>query len=331
MYVLSEMISRSALRTLAGPAALAALLMLAPACGDRDTVDARGVEPVPQGQVDFDGARFVGYWNRGKAELTRYDLSQARYGEVHPGYALLVFVTEEFLKEKQVKLESANRAGALPVLKLNYLRKFATGIYDYSMMGSVFTPTEFSKYPRTLKTTTSSQEWCGHTFSQFNLRGDEYRIRQFSYFEAEGDQDLEVPAVMLEDEVWTKLRLSPDLLPVGELKMFPGTFYLRLAHKPLEARTVRASKSAYAGGDFRGANLQAYRLEYPELERELEIVYEGDFPYKIAGWKEERVSGWGAQAKRLTTVARRTHSIMSPYWSQHDLKDRKLRAQLGLD
>jgi len=43
---------------------------------------------------------FGAYWYQGKAELTSYTLEQARYGEVHPGEAVLVFVTEDFSKSK---------------------------------------------------------------------------------------------------------------------------------------------------------------------------------------------------------------------------------------
>ena len=48
---------------------------------------------------------FRDYWYDGKAEITSYALQQARYGELHTGEAVLVFVTEPFSKSKQVKLD----------------------------------------------------------------------------------------------------------------------------------------------------------------------------------------------------------------------------------
>ena len=36
------------------------------------------------------------YWDRGQAEVARYDLVQTRYGEPREGHAVLVFVTEPF-------------------------------------------------------------------------------------------------------------------------------------------------------------------------------------------------------------------------------------------
>ena len=40
---------------------------------------------------------FKDYWYAGTAEITSYNLKQARYGEIHQGTAVTVFVTEDFL------------------------------------------------------------------------------------------------------------------------------------------------------------------------------------------------------------------------------------------
>ena len=50
------------------------------------------------------------YWYSGKAEITSYDLEQARYGELRKGEAVLVFVTEDFLPEEQVKVNKATES-----------------------------------------------------------------------------------------------------------------------------------------------------------------------------------------------------------------------------
>ena len=44
------------------------------------------------------------YWYQGKAEISSYELEQVRYGQKHLGDAVLIFVTEDFSKTKQVKL-----------------------------------------------------------------------------------------------------------------------------------------------------------------------------------------------------------------------------------
>ena len=53
---------------------------------------------------------FVQYWYGGKAELNSYDLKQSRYGQIRNGEAVMVFVTEDFSKSKQVKLDYPNGA-----------------------------------------------------------------------------------------------------------------------------------------------------------------------------------------------------------------------------
>ena len=269
---------------------------------------------------------FSDYWHRGEAEITSYDLEQARYGEIHPGTAVTIFVTEDFSRAKHVKLDDPQAAGAdrVPILKLNATRDFNTGIYPYSMMTSVFSPVAGD--PRSLKVTTSSQEWCGHTFTQVNRSGDGYRARQFSYFEIEGDQDLTLSGVRLEDELWTTLRLDPEALPTGELNLLPGTFYLRLRHVEIAPARAEASLSA-ADGEGR----RTYTVSYPDLGRTLEIRFEAEFPYRIQGWQETYRSGFGPSAQELTTRATLRERIMSPYWRQNRRADAPLRQELGLE
>ena len=59
--------------------------------------------------------KFSEYWYAGKAEITSYKLTQNRYGELHQGTAVNIFVTEDFLPEKQVKADNQNKKN-IPVL-----------------------------------------------------------------------------------------------------------------------------------------------------------------------------------------------------------------------
>ena len=184
----------------------------APTSAQESTVLAS--QPVPE---------FNDYWYKGAAEITSYELEQARYGEIHQGYAALVFVTEPFSKRKHVKLDdpAQNKSDEVPILKLNTTKKFNTGIYPYSMMSSVFEPVDLAQYPHALKLTTSSQEWCGQTFLQLNNQSQTYEVDARSYFESEGDEHLSLAKAWLEDELWTRLRINPASLPVGNLSMIP--------------------------------------------------------------------------------------------------------------
>jgi hypothetical protein len=174
---------------------------------------------------------FHSYWYNYGAEITRFELEQSRYGEIHPGHAILIFATEPFLPDIHVKSDyESSRKKSIPVLKLNLIKRFSTGIYDYSMMKSVFTPipTEKQQYVKTLKVSTTRQDWCGHVYLQYNLEGDHYKVKQYSYFEKEGDKTVTIPSVHLEDEIWTRIRIAPETLPLGEIKMIPGSFFATL-------------------------------------------------------------------------------------------------------
>ena len=239
---------------------------------------------------------FDDYWYQGKAEVTSYKLEQARYGEIHQGHAVLIFVTEDFSLSRQVKLDSPQRnpGDAVNVLKCNFTKKFNTGIYPYSMMASVFTPVDISGHPNTLKVTASSQEWCGHTYTQLNLVKSEYRVHQASYFESEGDRDFKLRKQLLEDEIWTRIRIDPKSLPTGDIRLIPGTLYSRLKHLPLQVEEARA------GMQEKDKKTMTYSLEYKNIDRRLFVHFRKDFPHEISGWEEEYVSGWGANAKKIT-------------------------------
>ncbi|PHI21111.1 hypothetical protein CEQ90_03555 [Lewinellaceae bacterium SD302] len=301
------------------------------ASGCSESVSRQNAEQatVSVSQVDpFEGVEspalpkgFNDYWYAGEAEINRYELSQSRYGELHSGDAVMIFVTEDFLTDKQVKFEGGSRDKVQSILKLNATRKFITGIYPYSMMTSVFSPVNYNV--ATLKTATSSQEWCGHTYDQLNYRNGRYDGMLRSYFMAEGDQTFELPGTQLEDGIWTTVRLNPQALPTGEMSIIPGAMFLRFKHLPHRAETATATLSDHSDPIFGDQPLQRYRIEYQSIDRSLEITFQKDFPHAILAWKEADGSG-------LTTTATRTHHIKSPYWGQHGNEDRVLREKLGL-
>ena len=275
---------------------------------------------------------FGSYWFQGKAELTSYTLSQARYGELHPGEAVLVFVTEDFSRKKQVKLDNPAAAGAdkVPVLKLNFEKKFDTGIYPYSLLTSVFLPLDAGRDPHPLKVTTSVQEWCGHVFTQLNLRKSSFAVSTKSYFEADGDQETTLPLALLEDEIWTRLRLNPASLPLGRLQIVPGTAFCRLQHLPLQAQPATGTAgTAPASPRFGSASPTTYTLAY--AARTLVIYYEPTFPHRILGWDETYLDKPGAKTPvLLTTRATRKRTILLDYWRTHNNADVAWRDSLGL-
>ena len=246
---------------------------------------------------------FGAYWYQGEAEVNSYALQQSRYGEERSGDAVLVFVTEDFSKSKQVKLDYSGQAGGdkVSVLKLNAIRKFKTGIYDYSMMESVFTPVDLKTYPHTFKTSTTAQDWCGHSFTQVNLQDKGYQVTEFSYFESEGDQTVKIGKVLLEDEIWTRLRINPSSIPEGQVEVLPAAFHSRLAHLKIEPKQARISIQE-------GEEYSLLQLDYLHLERSLSIQFETAFPHKIISWKENN-------GRRGITTGKLKKTLKTAYWS----------------
>lgn len=283
---------------------------------------------VASAPVPYSTEEFKKYWYSGNAEITTYKLEQARYGEVHKGYAVLIFVTEDFSKNKQVKLDNpaANKEDAVKILKLNLVKKFNTGIYRYSIMESVFTPVYSKSYPDTLKLTSSSQEWCGNVFTQLNLDENNYDIELFSYFESEGDKKYQIEKTFLEDEIFTRIRLNPENLPTGNISLIPSLIVSRLKHQ--EIKPVRAVANLK---EIPEKNEMNYSVKFPDTGRQLNITFEKDFPYEIISWEERYKSGFGRDSKELVTRAVRDKSVMLDYWNKNSTFDEVLREKMGIE
>ncbi|WP_373517048.1 septum formation inhibitor Maf [Pricia sp.] len=262
---------------------------------------------------------FKTYWYAGEAEITSYKLQQARYGETRDGEAVLIYVTEPFLPEIQVKAD-ASHPDNVPVLKLNATKNYLTGIYPYSIMTSTFYPVHDNQHA--IKVAFSSQEWCGQVYAQLNNR-EQFDVMSHSYFESEADQNLKLEKTILEDEIWNKIRIDPANLPVGEFDVIPSMEYIRLSHKEL-----KAYKATLALTETEEAS--TYEIRFPELERTLKINFSPDFPYTIEGWSETSKSGFGGNAKQLTSTATKMKTLKTPYWQQNGNKDLSLRDSLGL-
>lgn len=265
---------------------------------------------------------FNAYWYAGKAELCRYELEQARYGEMRKGDAVLIFVTEPFSKSKQVKLDnpSANQNDAVSVLKLNFTKKFDTGIYPYSIMTSSFTPTERSEKP--LKVTFTAQEWCGHVYAQLKKEKNNYQLSSFSYFENEGDENTEIGDILTEDGIFNQIRIAPSQLPMGKINILPTLSYLRLKHQPFKAQEATASLSQT---NFNGKVVNQYQLRYQN--RKVNIYFEPTFPYVVQGWEETYKDG----NSDLTTRGTLKKTLLSDYWSHNKSTDEAMRKRFYED
>ena len=258
--------------------------------------------------------KFKSYWFDGTAEITSFQLSQNRYGEARQGSAVLIYVTEDFLAKEQVKANQ-KASNTYPVLKLNRIKNFITGIYPYSIMHSAFT--RLGHKNPLVKTTTSIQEWCGQAYMQLNKRQN-IAIKSHSYFEGEADQELSIEDVLTEDELWLWIRTQPDQIPLGKMSLLPSFEYLRLQHQPIQPYTAEINKLSTD-------SITHLQISYPTLERKLTISFESVSPYRIQYWREEQLN-----FPDRVTEAFRIQSIKLPYWQHNRLEDESLRDSLGL-
>ena len=258
---------------------------------------------------------FNQYWYDGNAEITSYKLSQVRYGEIHEGRAVTIFVTEDFLPEKQVKADYQNEKN-IPVLKLNSTKKFLTGVYPYSLMTSTFSPVDNDIHP--LKITFSSQEWCGNTFIQLNNR-KKFEIDFYSYFESNSDKKLSLEKNILENSFWNLARINPYQIKKGRYKIIPSFEFLALNHKKIKPYDAEVNL-------LKQDNLLNLTIYYPELKRKLILNLTEDFPFTIESWEEHIVRG----EKKLVTKAEKIEKIKVKYWNKNSNKDKIIREKLRI-
>jgi hypothetical protein len=281
----------------------------APASGDAD-----------RGKVDE-------YWVGGEAEITRYDLLQARLGELREGDAVLLFEVRHFLPEKRAEADAPDwqKVGGIEVLRLNFTKEFTAGVNPYAIMTSVYTPLRISDHPRTLATATSVQQWPGQASLQLDLTGDVYEVTGRSYLDTGANEARELEATWLEDEIWTRIRLAPSTLPTGMVQLIPGGEQARLRNRPLSVETARVSL------EERGEGVMVYAIRYRALNRKLAISFEKAFPHSILGWEEWYGDAAGASGRNQTTKATRAESIRLDYRNLNGVEDVEWRAKLGLD
>ncbi|GAB3500767.1 hypothetical protein GCM10027341_26580 [Spirosoma knui] len=273
-------------------------------------------------------AKFAKYWFTGKAEVNTYTLAQSESGTLHSGEAILIFATEDFRTDKQVKAQTPEgRDRSIPVMKANISKKFTAGLSDYSLFTSVFTPISIGQsalYSNTLKVSTSGQDWDGHSYIQLNYRNNGYQVSSKSYAENEAEEAYTLEKATLEDELWNRIRLNPDKLPTGEIQLIPGTITARLRHKPLHPLVANAKVGPYQGILYPGKKLRAYTISYPSDDRTLMIVFDDQFPHKIVGWEET----YRSKDNLLTSRAVLKKTLITDDWNHNAPTDSMLRAKV---
>ena len=274
---------------------------------------------------------FYGHWADGRAELSSYRVVQPRYGEPREGHAVLVFVTEDVHARTRIKVESPEtpRADRIYVLKLNQMLRFTTGIYDYSMMTSVFSavePLTDSRSFEPLRVTFTAQEWCGHVFEEVQVRDGAVLGELFSYFERVGRRSWRLdrpPEFVSEDNLLIRIReLRGPMMEEGEsrnVKLLPGLWELRLRHRPRELVEAVLSKGRRESVEVQGRGFEAVPWTWSYGQRQKTVWVDAEYPHRILRWSDSS----GSRGELIVSVRR-------PYWNLQSLEDESFRAELGL-
>ncbi len=274
---------------------------------------------------------FYDFWGDGQAEVSSYKVVQPRYGEERTGYGVMIFVTEDVNRNTLIKVESPTpERDRIYTLKLNSILKFTTGIYDYSVMTSVFSavePLTQSQPFELLKLNLSSQEWCGHVFEEVRIDDGRLRGDLNSYFESEGRQEwsFERPQEFAsEDHLLIRLReLKGTFMDEGEsrqMTLLPSLWQFRIRHAPRELVEVTLTKGrqeAVTVGD--GEEYAAIPWTWSYDTREKKVWIDTVYPHRILRWE----SSEGGRGELM--VSKRL-----PYWGLHDIEDEHLRDELGI-
>ena len=271
---------------------------------------------------------FAATWYDGRAELCGYRWRGERYGEERRGEAVAILVTEPYDARRHVKREDPADPCAVTALKLNLMRDFQTGIYDYDTTTSCFLRADDLAL---LELSFASMEWCGLVHESLEAGRRRLRLATHSYFEGEsGERTLELPADGLVGEqllVWLRGLHGPPLAP-GEtrhLSFLAGSFERRLRHAPAAwgtatlAREPETTTVEVPAGTFRAL---AYRIDVPDGRRGTFAIEEAA-PHRLLAWTWTRGTS-------ITDAAELTGSARLPYWELQAGGDEALRAELGL-
>ncbi len=286
---------------------------------------------------------FESHWQDGKAELDGYRYTVTRYGQPRRGTAVMVFVTEPFSESKRVKADdpNANPADTFEALKLNFIRDFQTGIYDYNTMVSLFVRTrDFSP----VKISFSSAEWCGHVYEEMLFGARQIADRYVSYFEDESaNRQLDLREKGLaEEELFVRLRgLRGEWLRPGEsegISLLPSAFYRRLTHSPLDweqatvERRAGPERATVPAGTFEAS---VYTVKVLGV-REGRFWVEQAYPHRVVRWEWKTMTrptggsrGHWSPSEALD-AGELTGSARLAYWQLHKLGDEKYLRDLGL-
>lgn len=297
-----------------------ALLLLLASCGGSKKEE----KPVVDKASPKYDAAFWKTWSDGQAEVTSYALKYPRYGVTREGTAVAIFVTETMAKSLGVKSDPGvrDKADEFPVMKLNLIENFQTGIYDYKLMLQSFVALdEAHGRPAGVaaKIVWSSQEWCGNLFKIARFDDGNVNVVSHSYFDGEGDQENSDPspaaAVLSEDVLmlWARGMAWPVVAP-GETREVPALLALQHSRQkkgPTQWGTAKLSRITKGDVEEAVATLSDGRTRT--------FVVEKAAPHRVVSYATSE----GVEATRIAVVRNK-------YWELNKPEGVEALKELGL-
>jgi hypothetical protein len=277
-----------------------------------------------------------GSWDDGWALISGYTWTGTRYRQERTGSAVSIYVAEPFSESKRVKVNdaTANPSDTFQAIKLNLVRDFQTGIYDYNTMTSVFSRTD-NLQPA--KSTFSSAEWCGHVFENLRIDPDRISGQYMSYFEGESGEVAVAgkEGGILEDNLYILLRDLPDLrdgrspfLTPGEKRsvyILPSAIQRRMAHTgglewvASEIERLPANERITVPAGTFDASVYVVQMGNGREGR-----------FHVEREKPNRIVRWSWSGGPFEETAELSGSIRSLYWNQNREGDEALLRSLGI-
>jgi hypothetical protein len=273
---------------------------------------------------------FAARWYDGQAEVNGYRWSGTRYGELRTGEAVAIFVTETMSAKDHVKVDrpEEHEGDVLTVMKLNLVRDFQTGLYDYDTMTTVFARVE-DLAP--VKLSFASTEWCGNVYEELDVRPTDVQVDVKSYFQDETTSGTLVNKQdgIVGDQLLVWLRgLRGPVLALGESRTLPylaDAFERRLRHSEIgwgeigvtlrpELERVEVPAGAYSA--------HVYELAAAD-GRSGTVAIGAEAPHLLLSWE------WRREDEVLDAGVL-TGSARLKYWELQSTSAEQVRTKLGL-
>ncbi len=277
------------------------------------------------------GSEFWNHWGDGNAEIASYELEIYRYNAVRKGTAVLIFVTEPTTVSTLIKSDQPSGPGVMQAMKLNAVRDFPTGIYDYNIMTSTFVALQKLGHLTTgdvAKVSFTAQEWCGHVYQHLLFKPAAIEQELHSYFGSEGDRKntlARTGSIGSEDALllWARGLAAPFLEngASAEAQMIDSLLVARFRHRPAAIRKAsyafrtRQETITVPGGTF-DTDVSTVSIAG---DRTWTIFTERSAPYRVIRWSRPE----GESASLIK-------SARLPYWKLNGPGGEKELAQIGL-